>query len=94
MLEQKYTPDGLPVVTEANFNALVNILQKGTLDERLGCLARMREENPILYSAIQGIIENEAEGYVLGVFTAAFIIYESLRRQESANKLERELGRR
>ena len=93
MTESKYTPDGLPVVTEDNLLALVEILEKRT-QISLDFLTKLKNENPGLGDLLTEINkdykENERD-YVCGILGGAMLVYESLRRQAAVNRLEKEI---
>ena len=95
MAESKYTQDGLPVVSEENIKSLSEIIYRD-LPLNCGIAKKISEENPNLYSLLNRIIKNKlANGtdraVVIGFLAGVITVYESLRRQSSANKLEREI---
>ncbi len=97
MPEPKYTPDGLPVVSEATCQAYNFLLKRSGKD--LGtCLedycSRLRKENPVLAEGL-GILANarttKGDSVAAAILLGSFMTYDFLRRQAAANKLEREI---
>ena len=89
---QKYTPDGLPVVTRETFRLFVELLnreQKAVISDTDATFEQLLKcENPVFYDALHALLpvynDDEARGFVKGMqFT-----YEQLRRQMSAYRLD------
>ncbi len=96
------TPDGLPVVSSAAYESLLDILErevgkspeivKGYYKDFGVELERFKNENPSIYQVLEFIQHNHGKSdYFRGFALGMYITYELLRRQAAANKLENEL---
>lgn len=93
----KLTPDGLPVVTGDNIRALaeLSVLCKddtaSSYMEQFG--ERLKRENPEIERWIDLMYEEVRlpKEYRRGFVYGALFVYESLRRQLAANKLEKQV---
>ena len=94
MTESEYTIDGLPVVSEDTIRALNDILLRSGKQFISGFRDYLSKENPNLVRIMDDFLNNEAGSvdFLYGFISGMHIMYESLRRQSAANKLERELG--
>ena len=93
MTEQKYTREGLPILTEENLDALLQIWKR---DKDFDLFVQDKiKENPGLYSFLEKM-KKECKGdyydFSQGIIAGAMLLYESFRRQAEANKLEKEFG--
>jgi hypothetical protein len=94
MPEQNYTQDGLPVVSEETIKAMDAIFpmsKKSTLKDFKEYLIK---ENPNLVRIMDEFVMFDETGsveFLYGFLSGMQIMYESLRRQSAANKLEREI---
>jgi len=98
--EPRYTEDGLPVVSIETVKSLLDILirsseqefRREVLNLGQGFYGRLAEENPHLCVMIQKIEsigkENFGRNYSNGLAVGAFLAYEAVRMQASANQLK------
>src|SRR3989344_3512367 len=98
-MRQKYTPEGLPVVTKETILSLRDIIKREIKKDRCEFLVRsflyrLKEENLLVLKLVGDfVIESlKDEDLKNEYFSGAFITYESLRRQYASNKLEKEIA--
>ncbi len=96
MQNEKITSDGLPVITRNNLIAFIEISSNENYSKNKfnDFMDKLNQENPEIYNffdkAIEKLIEDSSD-YARGFITGSYMIYEVLRRQSAANKLEREV---
>ncbi len=93
-MKPKYTKEGLPVVSEANYKSLVHILQKEMRHKFFGddFSEKLKKENSFIHSALDAVLREYGEcDYPDGVAFGIMFTYELLRRQGGANQLDRVL---
>lgn len=90
-MEPKYTPDGLPVVTEQTYESTISSIGKDLrLNESLGAelIRKIKRENPFINQVLENLVKTLGEcDFVDGVNLGLISAYELLRRQSEANKL-------
>ena len=95
MPEPKYTPDGLPVVSEETLIAMDDLFnKKEDKNKDIGSFRKyLQKENPNLVSLMDGFVNCQVGSvdFLYGFINGMIVMYESLRRQSGANKLEREV---
>ncbi|MEK6860910.1 MAG: hypothetical protein AABY07_02965 [Nanoarchaeota archaeon] len=99
MTDSKFTPDGLPIISQD----IIDILKRdyavrekssvtGIYDYQIEILTRIADENPQLYQVFEEYFEaaqDTPEDSLMDKLAGIFVItYESFRRQTEANKLE------
>ncbi|MEK6937104.1 MAG: hypothetical protein AABW58_03470 [Nanoarchaeota archaeon] len=100
MPKPKYTSDGLPVISPENIETygklyLRDLKRAGIEDVFKVFLEKLEKENHNLCTLLVSAIENRralgfSDDYLTGLIIGARAVYEALRRQSAANKLEKE----
>ena len=97
MAEKKYTSDGLPIVSKETIIAFIDKSRTTHPHIAMGEFGnRLKTENYDLGCLLDSI-KNDAQRAGISeenidyIFIGAMVIYESLRKQAGANKLEKEL---
>lgn len=99
-MTEKYTPEGLPIVSDATLEVFLRDLQRQGLEGRQARLLqdlaqKIQSENPVFWQEITQYREDSKnyspnpKDHGLGVLAGAIIGYELLRRQAEANLIER-----
>lgn len=90
----KYTPDGLPVVSIDTMLTMQHEITKYKNNQLQGFRNFLIKENQNLVRFIDDMVEGEVGtiDFTYGLICGMQIMYESLRRQSAANKLEKEIN--
>ena len=96
MTNAKYTRDGLPVISKENLRALDDIIHRiySRSSEEKEIIDRLKEDPDLfnyLNSFCMGIENSKGRIHAVAFFAGSIFVYEALRRQAAANKLEREV---
>ena len=87
----KYTQDGLPVITKEIYESYFSLLKREIIKKDIVSSdfeERLREENPLLYNTLEQIVKECGKcEFSDGVSFGFFFVYEILRNQSAANKL-------
>ncbi len=91
----KYTPEGVPVISDGTYLSTIGILKRDSRNTTFGkeIKERLGQENPLIFRMIDEITRYYGEGeFSDGFAVGASMVYEMIRRELAAGRLEEEIG--